>query len=99
MVYKIKVKTQEDFEDEIKNQNLQISEACVKNILNNLNTKKRHIYILEVTVEKDDTIFDITCDRKDFLDILEKNLIIMEKWEQYEICSKIIKAIEILKSK
>jgi hypothetical protein len=71
----------------------------VKGILDNLNSKKRHIHILEVTVEEDDTIFDITCDRKDFLETLEKNLIIMERWEQYETCSEIIKAIEILKSK
>jgi|TARA_R110000823_G_C15945450_1_gene500922 hypothetical protein len=99
MVYKIKVKTQEEFEHRAKALDLQISEACVRGILDNLNSKKRHIHILEVTVEEDDTIFDITCDRKDFLETLEKNLIIMEKWEQYETCSEIIKAIEILKSK
>ena len=99
MSHKIKVKTQEEFENKARNHDLQISEACVRGILDNLNSKKRHIHILEVTVEEDDTIFDITCDKKDFLETLEKNLIIMEKWEQYETCSEIVKAIEILKSK
>jgi len=99
MVHKIKVKTQEEFENRAKNLDLQISEACVQGILSNLHTKKRHIYILEITIEEDGTIFDITCDREDFIDTLEKNLIIMEKWEQYETCSKIIKALEILKTK
>lgn len=99
MVHKIKVKTQEEFENRAKNLDLQISEACVRGILSNLYTKKRHIHILEITIEEDDTIFDITCDREDFVDTLEKNLIIMEKWEQYETCSEIVKALEILKTK
>ena len=99
MSYKIKVKTQEEFENKARNHDLQISKACVRGILDNLDSEKRYIHILEVTVEEDDTIFDITCDKKDFLETLEKNLTIMEKWEQYETCSEIVKAIKILKSK
>jgi len=99
MTRKIKVKTQEEFEDRAKNFDLQIAEACIEGILNNLHTKKRHIHIIELTIEEDSTIFDITCDRKDFLDALEKNLIIMEKWEQYEKCVEIVEAIKFLKNK
>ena len=99
MPQKIKVKTQEEFEHRAKSHDLQISKACVRGILDNLDSEKRHIHILEITVEEDDTIFDITCDKKDFIETLEKNLTIMEKWEQYETCSEIVKAIKILKSK
>ena len=59
---KIVVQTQEEF-----------TEACVESILKNLNTKKRHIHILEVIIEEEDRIFDITCDRNDFIETLEKN--------------------------
>ena len=96
---KIIVQTQDEFTEMAQNHDIRISEACVESILKNLNTKKRHIHILEVIVEEEDKIFDIICDRKDFVETLEKNLIIMEKHEEYEKCSEIIKALEILKSK
>ena len=96
---KVVVQTQEEFTEMAANHDIRISEACVESILKNLNTKKRHIHILEVIIEEEDRIFDITCDRNDFIETLEKNLIIMEEHERYEKCSEIVKALKILKSK
>ena len=46
-----------------------------------------------------DKIMDLTVDRRDFIDTLEKNLEIQIYHEEYEICAEIQKAIEKLKNK
>ena len=63
MVKRIKVKTQEEFEDMLQEQDLKISKAIVEVALKNLKGKKRFIPVLEVHVEEDEAIFDITLDR------------------------------------
>ena len=52
---------------------------------------------MSVLVEKDQTIYDITVDKRDFLHTLESNLPIYEKHELYEDCAEILKAINKLK--
>ena len=71
----------------------------VKIILDNLSTKKRFIPVLEIYLERSDVIVDLTVDRKDFIDTLEKNLKTLVTWEEYEWCSKIKKAIDKLNKK
>lgn len=99
MAYSINVKTWEDFESLIKGKDLKISKSIVDTILNNLNTKKRHIPVLEIKVDTEEQIVDLTVDRKDFIDALEKNLEIHVHHEEYERCAEIKKAIQKLKSK
>ena len=99
MAHSITVNTQEEFEELMKENNFEISSAIVNTILDNLKGKKKHVHILEINVIEEQTIFDITIDRKDMLESLEKNLKIHEDNEAYEKCSEILNDIEYLNSK
>ena len=99
MVKRIKVKTQEEFEEMLQEQDIKISRAIVEVALKNLKGKKRFIPVLEVHIEEDETIFDITLDRRDMVSTLQQNLEIHEKNEDYEGCARIAAAIKELKSK
>lgn len=99
MAYFVSVKNYQEFEDLIYNKDLNISKACVNRILENLNTKKRHVHVLEIMIEDEDKIIDLTVDRKDFIDTLEKNLEIYVFHEEYERCVEIQNAIQKLKNK
>lgn len=98
-IYKIKVNTLEEWESMIKNQNYDISKSIVDKILENLHTKKRFIPILEIEIKDNEEIYDITLDRKNMLNTLQVNLKIFEKYEDYEGCNNIIKAINTISIK
>jgi len=97
MVKRIKVATHEDFEVMLQEQDLKISKAIIEVALKNLKGEKRFIPILEVHVEEDETIYDITLDRQNMLSTLQQNLEIHERNEDYEGCARIAKAIQELK--
>lgn len=99
MVYSVNVKTREEFEELIYGKDFNISKSIVDSILENLNTKKRFIHVLEIVIEDEDRIMDLTVDRKDFIDTLEKNLEIHAYHEEYERCSEIQRTIQKLKNK
>jgi hypothetical protein len=99
MAHSVNVKTYDDFENLIYAKDLGISKAIVSKILSNLNTKKRFTHVLEVMIEDEDKIIDLTVDKRDFIDTLEKNLEIHVYHEEYEICTEIKNAIEKLKNK
>jgi hypothetical protein len=98
-VYKIKVNTLEEWEEMMKHQNYDISKSIVNKILENLHTKKRFIPILEIEINDNGEIYDITLDRKNMLNTLQVNLKIYEKYEDYEGCDNIIKAINTISAK
>ena len=97
MVKRIKVKNVEEFEEMLQEQDLKISKAIIEVALKNLKGKKRFIPVLEVHVEEDESIFDITLDRQNMLSTLRQNLEIHERNEDYEGCARIAKAIQELK--
>ena len=97
MVKRIKVKSVEEFEDMLQEQDLKISKAIIEVALKNLKGEKRFIPILEVHVEEDESIFDITLDRQNMVSTLQQNLEIHERNEDYEGCARISKAIQELK--
>lgn len=99
MAYSVSVKNYQEFEDLIYAKDLNISKACVDGVLKNLNTKKNHIHVLEIIMEDEDEIIDLTVDRRDFIDTLEKNLEIHVYHEEYERCVEIQNAIQKLKNK
>ena len=99
MTNSITVKTQEDFEVMMKDNNYEISNNITKTILKNLKGRKNNIHVLEIKVLEEHTIYDITINRDDMLDSLEKNLKIHELNEDYETCSAMVKAIKYLKNK
>ena len=96
MVKRIKVKNVEEFEDMLQEQDLKISKAIIEVALKNLKGDKRFIPVLEVHVEEDESIFDITLDRQNLLSTLQQNLEIHERNEDYEGCARIAKAMQEL---
>lgn len=99
MAKEISVFDSDEFEQLIASRDLRISEALVETILKNLNGRKRHIHALSVLVEQEQTMYDITIDRKEFITTLEQNLSIYEQHELYEGCQEIVNAIKFLKEK
>jgi short-subunit dehydrogenase involved in D-alanine esterification of teichoic acids len=99
MATKINVFDSDEFEQLVANRDLRISKALVETNLKNLNGRKRHVHALSVLVEQEQTIYDITVDRKEFVVTLEQNLSILEKNEEYETCAEVVKAIKFLKEK
>ena len=75
-----------EFEELITNKDIRIAKALVETILENINGRKRHIHALSVLVENEQTIYDITVDRKEFLSTLKQNLPIFEQNELFETC-------------
>ena len=99
MTHMITVKTQEDFEDLVRDRNFEISSAIPKSIIKNLKGKRKNVPILSIKVLEEQTVYDITVKRDDMLESLEKNLEIHVENEDYESCSKILSAINYLKDK
>jgi hypothetical protein len=99
MAVEISVFDSDEFEELVSQRDLRITKALVETILNNLKGRKRHLHALSVLVEQEQTIYDITVDRQDFVTTLENNLPIYEKHELYEGCAEIVKAITFLKAK
>jgi len=95
----ITVKTYQEFKELIEGRNIEVSRTIVEAIFANLNTTKKSIFIFHVNVLDDDTFYELTLDRNDFIESLEKNLVIHEKYEEYEVCAKILDTIKILKEK
>ena len=98
-VKQIQVDTYAEFLEMTRNEKFTISEAIVNIVLNNLEPRKKEIPIFEVEVSEEDVTYTLSIQRKEFLDILQKNLIHFENEEAYEGCQKIIEAINFLKTK
>lgn len=96
MVKRIKVKNVEEFEEMLQEQDLKISKAIVEVALKNLKGTKRFIPVMEIHVEEDESIFDITLDRQDMFITLQQNLEIHERNEDYEGCARIANALKEL---
>jgi len=99
MVKRITVKNVEEFEEMLQKQDIKISKAIVEIALKNLKSKKRFVPILEVHVQDEETIFDITLDRNNLVETLKQNLEIFEAHEEYEGCARIAAAIKDLETK
>jgi hypothetical protein len=99
MATEINVLDSEEFEKMIALRDLRISKALVETILKNLNGRKRHLHALSIFVENEETMYDVTVDRQDFVETLESNLSIYEENELYEGCAEIVKALKFLKTK
>jgi hypothetical protein len=94
----IVVKNNEELHQIMEQGNYKISSSVVNNILNHLNDNKKYIHVLTVICEDENTQYDLTIERKNFIDTLEKNLKIFEQYEDFDGCVLIQKAIQQLKS-
>jgi hypothetical protein len=97
MATEISVFDSDEFEELVSNRDVRIYKALVETILKNLKGRKRHLHALSVLVEQEQTIYDITVDREEFITTLNQNLPVLEENEDYETCADIIKAINFLK--
>ena len=94
----VTVKNSEELASLMDEGSYEISKSMVSNIIENLNTKKKRIHVISIYCEEDNSVYDLTLERNNFLDTLEKNLETFERHEDYEGCAEIQKAISQLKS-
>lgn len=98
MALEINVNNIEEFQQIVNSKDFRISESIVKSILDNLNTKKKHIHIISINVLEDGSILNMTLERKFFAETLEENLKFFIEQERYEECQQIVNAINQLKN-
>lgn len=96
MVKTYYINSYDDWEVFLQEHDLEISKLIVDSALNNLDSKKRYIHVIDVDVEEDDAILEITLDTNELVDTLELNLKILEYYEEYEYCMRIKKTINKL---
>jgi hypothetical protein len=96
MVKKIILKNYDEFEERLEQQDVEISNALVEVALASINSKKRFVPALEIELEEEETIYDISLDTTDMIGTLEQNLEIQEKHENYETCFFIKEALDQL---
>jgi len=88
-----------EFEELTQARDFRIAEALYEAIIKNLNTKKRSIHFLTVSILETQEIIDLTVERNMFADTLEEILPHYINHEKYEECAIIKKTIEQLKNK
>jgi hypothetical protein len=98
-VTEISVFDSSEFEKMVEDKDIRIARALVETILNNLKRKKRYFHALSVLVIQEQTVYDITIDKSEFITTLEANLPIYEKHELFEQCAEMVCALKYLKSK
>ena len=76
-----------------------MAQNIVETVLENLNTRKKQIPVFEIEVSDEDSIYTLSIQKDEFIQILNTNLIHFENEEAYEGCQKIIEAINYLKTK
>jgi hypothetical protein len=99
MLTKIEIQNEEEFRNMMESKDFRIIEAIVKGILHNVNGRKKHIHVLSITCLEEGEIYDISIERKHFVETLEENLKYYEENELYEGCQQIIEAINKIKNK
>ena len=71
----------------------------VDEVLLHYRNRKKTIPIVSIFVQDTNIYYDICVDPQDILETLTQNLKIMENYEDYERCAKILKIVEIFKNK
>lgn len=91
------VENTEEFENMIDTKDFRIASAIVEGIFANLKTKKKNVHLISIMVEDENSLFDITIDRKFFAETLEENLPHYVREERYEDCQRIADTVNELK--
>lgn len=98
MMTEITVNNTDEFQELVDNKDFRIAKAIVDGILDNIDSKKKHIHVLSVTCLEEGEIYDITVECKHFVETLEENLPYYIREEQYEDCQRIVNAVNKLKN-
>ena len=96
MVKTYYINSYDDWEVFLQEHDLEISKLIVDSALDNLDSGKRYIHVIDVDVEEDDAVLEITLDTHELVDTLELNLKILEYYEEYEYCMRIKQTINKL---
>lgn len=99
MAIEFTLNNSDEFQAMVDRKDFSIAKAVVETILSNLNTRKQHVHVLTVNCLEEGEAYDITLERKYFVDTLQENLKYYVENEKYEDCRKITEAIEHLKQK
>ena len=94
-----KVKSEADFIQKVKDGDVKLASMICNAILTNLDSSKKHVYIVSVEMEEEEEFYDLTCNPEEFIVTLEKNLKVLVDNELYEQCQEVVTAIEYLKQK
>lgn len=97
MALELTVNDIEEFQQMVDSKDFRISESVVNTILDNLNTRKKHVHIITINVINEGSVLEMTLERKFFAETLEENLKHFIEQERYEDCQKIVNAINKLK--
>ena len=95
--YEMEFDTTQEVINILEGGNHDFSALIVDEVINNIKTRKREIPIVAIYVDQEDVTYEITVEKEVFIETLEFQLRIMEEFEDYERCQKIIDAIKILK--
>jgi hypothetical protein len=98
MVKTYYINSYDDWEVFLQEHDLEISKLIIDSALDNLDSGKRYIHVIDVDVEEDDAILEITLDTHELVDTLKLNLKILEHYEEYEYCMRIKQTINKLES-
>jgi hypothetical protein len=99
MAIEFTLNNSDEFQAMVDRRDFSIAQAVVETILANLNTRKQHIHVLTINCLDEGEAYDITLERKHFVDTLQENLKYYVENEKYEDCTKIVEAINTLKEK
>ena len=98
MMKEITVNNSDEFQELVDNKDFRIAKAIVDGILNNMDSKKKHVHVLSINCLEEGEIYDITVERKHFIETLEENLPYYIREEQYEDCQRIVNVVSKLKN-
>lgn len=99
MATEITLNNSDEFQEMIDRKDFIIAKAIVEAILNNITTRKKHVHVLSINCVDDNATYDITLERRYFVETLQENLKYYVEKELYEECSQIVKAINQLTEK
>ena len=73
---------------------LELSKSAVEAVLYCVNNKLTNIVFVEIETVPSSSTLQLRVDQQSFLDVLDKNLDTLEKFEEYELCAEIVRLKE-----
>ena len=98
MVSRLVIPDADTFDQMLEDGSYELANAIVDGIITQLPCDAYPLHIVEVYVEEEDSIYDLSVDRNDVIETLQENLQWYEKEENYEGCATIVKTIETLRA-
>jgi hypothetical protein len=80
--------------DVFQNYRLELSKSAVEAVSYCVNNKLTNIVFVEIETVPSSSTLQLRVDQHSFLDVLDKNLETLEKFEEYELCAEILRLKE-----